>query len=79
MITHTSDLHKIPSQNKTKSKLQILKHCQKLQFCKKALHATHPLKFLDKMYEYEMDPTRTLGALGHRMDGPGYGWTEWNQ
>ena len=25
MITHTSDSHQIPSQNKTKSKLQILK------------------------------------------------------
>ena len=28
MITHTSDSHQIPSQNNTKSKLQILKNCQ---------------------------------------------------
>ena len=35
MITHTSDSHQIPSQNKTKSKLQILKNCQKFKFCKK--------------------------------------------
>ena len=32
MITHTSDSHQIPSQNKTK--LQILKNCQKFKFCK---------------------------------------------
>ena len=63
MITHshTSDSHQIPSQNKTKSKLQILKNCQKLTFCKK-LHVTHLLKFLDKMYKYEKDPTRTVGT-----------------
>ena len=37
MITHTSDSHQIPSQSKTKSKLQILKNCQKFKFaiCKK--------------------------------------------
>ena len=35
MITHTSDSHQIPSQNKTKSKLQILKNCQKCKFWKK--------------------------------------------
>ena len=32
MITHTSDSHQIPSQNKTKSKLHILKNCQKFKF-----------------------------------------------
>ena len=32
MITHTSGSHQIPSQNKTKSKLQILKNCQKFKF-----------------------------------------------
>ena len=35
MITHTIGSHQIPSQNKTKSKLQILKNCQKFKFCKK--------------------------------------------
>ena len=29
VITHTKDSHQIPSQNQTKSKLQILKNCQK--------------------------------------------------
>ena len=33
-ITHTSDSHQIPSQNKTKSKLQLLKDCQKVKLCK---------------------------------------------
>ena len=33
----------------------------------KTLQATHLLKLLDKMYKYEMDPTRTVGA------------TEWTQ
>ena len=32
MITHTSDSHQIPSQNNTKSKLQILKNCQNFKF-----------------------------------------------
>ena len=38
MITHTKDSHQIPSQNNTKSKLQILKKLPKFQmlkFCKK--------------------------------------------
>ena len=34
MITHTSDSHQIASQNKTESKLQIKKNCQKFKFCK---------------------------------------------
>ena len=32
MITHTSDSHQIPSQNNTKSKLQVLKNCQNFKF-----------------------------------------------
>ena len=32
MITHTSDSHQIPSQNNTKSKLQIWKNCQNFKF-----------------------------------------------
>ena len=47
------------------------------------LHATHLRKWLDKMYEYEMDPTRTVGAT-ERTRGAGWmdelmdGRTEWN-
>ena len=33
----------------------------------RALHATH-LKLLDKMHEYEMDPTRTVGATERTWD-----------
>ena len=40
MVTHTIDLHQIPSKNKTKSKLQILKKCQILKFCKE-LYTRH--------------------------------------
>ena len=28
----------------------------------------HPLKLLDKMYEYEMDPTRTVSATEQTRD-----------
>ena len=54
------------------------------KFCKKALHATHFLKLLDKMHIYEMDSTRTLRATERirdvgRADGHTTGWTEWNQ
>ena len=68
MITHTSDSHQIPIQNKTKSKLQILKKMPKnqiLKFCKRGLHATHLLH-----------PTRTVGATGRTRD---MGRTKWNQ
>ena len=41
MITHTSDWHQILSQKKTKSKLQILKTCQKLKFWNFARNFTH--------------------------------------
>ena len=41
MITHTSDSHQIPSQNKTKSKLQILKIAKNSNFIilQEILHA----------------------------------------
>ena len=56
------------------------------EILQETLHATHFLKLFDKMYKYEMDPTRTVGATertrdagrtrdGRRTDGR----TEWNQ
>ena len=48
MITHTIESYWIPSQNKTGSKLQILKQ---------TLHATNLLKLLNKMCKYELDLT----------------------
>ena len=79
MFTHTSDSHQIPSQKKTKSKLQILNNCQKSNFkiLQETLHATHLLKLLDKMCKYEMDPTRTVGATERTRDaGQADGQTE---
>ena len=76
MITHTSDSHQIPNQNTTKSKLQILKKLPKIQILKilpDTLHTTHLLKLLDKIYKYEMDPTRTAGATERTGDA---GWTD---
>ena len=34
----------------------------KIEILQETLHATHLLKLLGKMYKYEMDPTRTVGA-----------------
>ena len=81
MITHTNDSHQIPSQNKTKSKLQIKNKLPKIQILQETLHGTHLLKLLDKMYKYEMDPTRTLGATEQardagQTDGQTDGWTD---
>ena len=74
MITHTSDSHQIPSQNKTKSKLQIWKNAKNFGILQETVHVTHLRKLLDKMYKYEMDPTRIVGTTEQthdagRMDG----------
>ena len=94
MITHTSGSYQILSQNKTKSKLQISKIAKNSNFeiLLATLHATHLLKLLDEMYNYEMDPTRTVHATERtqgvgwtdgwtegRTDGQMDGWMEWNQ
>ena len=80
MITHVSDSHQIPSQSKTNSKLEIKKkNAQNLNLknFQEILHATHLLKLLDEMYEYEMDPTRTALQSGHGMrDGRTDGRTD---
>ena len=44
-----------------------------LQILLKDLHATHLLKLLDKMYKYQMDPTRTVGATERTRDA---GWMD---
>ena len=49
MITHTIKSYWIPSQKKTKLKLQILRIRQNLL-------GTHLLELLDKMCKYETDP-----------------------
>ena len=63
MITHTIESSWIPSQKKTKSKLQIKKIHQNFKFFNfdKALHTTHLLKFLDKMCKFKMEPMSIVG------------------
>ena len=71
MIIDTSDSHQIPSENKTKSKLQIVKKIAKntnFEIVQEISHATHLLKLLDKMYKYEMDPTKTMGTTERTRD-----------
>ena len=81
MITQTSDSYQIPSQNKTKSNLQIWKKKMPKNFeiLQETLRATHPLKLLDKMYKYEMDPTRTVGATECTRDTGRTDGRSWNQ
>ena len=38
------------------------------EILQESLQATHLLKLLDKMYKYEMDPTRTVGATEQTRD-----------
>ena len=40
----------------------------KNQILQETLHTTHLLKLLDKVYEYEMDQTRTVGATERKRD-----------
>ena len=40
-VLKNSGSHQIPNQNKTKSKLQILKNCQKFKFLNTAKYLTH--------------------------------------
>ena len=79
-ISCNSDYHPF-IQTETRMKLERL-HSE-IPPLEKPLHATHLLKFLDKMYKYEMDPTKTVGATCrcYRADtGCGTdGQMEWNQ
>ena len=85
MITYTSDSHQIPSQKKTKSNYKFLKIAKNsnVVILQETLHTTHLLKLLDKIYKYEMDPTRTVGATERipdagQMDGQMDRWSETN-
>ena len=59
----TSDL----KSKQDKVKTTNLKKLPKIKILPETLHATQLLKLLDKMYKYEKDPIRTVGA------------TEWTQ
>ena len=43
-------------------------HNSNFEILQETLHATHLLKLLDKMYEYEMDPTRTVRTTERTRD-----------
>ena len=43
----------------------------KIQILQETSHATHLMKLLDKMYKYEMDPTKTVGATERTRDEGG--------
>ena len=68
MITHTIESYWIPSQKKTKSKLQIYKIRQNFK------------KLLDKMCKYEMDPMSILEDTERTRFCPQTDrWTRWYQ
>ena len=76
MITHSIESYWIPSQKKTKWKLQILRIRQNFKILKQTLHTTHLLKLLDKMCKYKMDPTNIVQDTERtrfcpRIDGQG--------
>ena len=55
MITHTSDSHQIPIQNKTVKVTNFKKIAKNLnlEILQETLHATHLLKLFGKMYKYD--------------------------
>ena len=64
----------------------MTKNAKKSNFdiLQETLYTTHLLTMLDKVYKYEMDPTRTEGAreqtrAAGRTDGQTDGRTQWNQ
>ena len=77
--TPTATWFHIRSQGKTRQSqsYKFKKKLPKIQILQKTLHATHLLKWLDKMYKYEMDPTRTVGATEQTQDaGRTGGWMD---
>ena len=62
MNTHTSHSHQIPSRQSQSYKFSKIAKKSNFEILQPTLRATHLLKLFDKMYKYEMDPTRTVGA-----------------
>ena len=60
LVAHIRSLVKKGQSQSYKFK-KIAKNCN-FELLQETLYATHILKLLDKMYKYEMDPTRTVGA-----------------
>ena len=82
MIHIRSQVKTTQSQSYKFKKIAKISNFEILQ---ETLHVTHLMKFLYKMYKYEMDPTRTVEATvrtrdaGRTRDGRMDGRTEWNQ
>ena len=56
-------------QDKVKvTNLKKLPEIEILQFYNPTLHARHSLKLFNKMFQYEMDPTRTADATEQTRD-----------
>ena len=51
-----------------KVKVTNLRKLPKIEILQETLHATHLMNLLGKMYKYEMDPTRTVGATERTCD-----------
>ena len=49
-------------------KFKKIAKASNVEILQETLHATHLLKLLDKMYKYEMDPTRTVEATERTRD-----------
>ena len=65
MINITSQVKRRQSQSYNFQKLAKILN---FKIWLETLHAKHLMKLLDKMYKYEMDPTRTVGATERTQD-----------
>ena len=90
MITHTIESYWIPSEKKTKWKLQIWRICENFKLLNFEINVTcnTPLKMFDKMCQYEMHPTNIVEDTERTwfcpqtdrwMDGRMDRRTRWNQ
>ena len=71
MISHTLVIHIRSKVNTRQSHSYNFKKIAKnyeFEILHETLHMTHLLKLLNKMYKYEMDPTRTVGATERTRD-----------
>ena len=59
---------KVKTRQSQSYKLKKMAKNSNFEILHKTLHATHLLKLLGKMYKYEMDPTRTVGATERTRD-----------
>ena len=88
LVIHIRSQVKI-TQSQSYKLLKKIAKTSNFKILQETLHTTHLLELLDKMYKYEMDPSRTVQATertrdaGRMRDGRTDGWSdgrmEWNQ